>query len=426
MAVKRVAIGNGKYCYSGPNCRLHGVSQIANAKQALFVTESEYDNARNIAEKDRTDFGQQVLSKATVARDEARKLYDATTEGQAKLREIINRFDPTIQPGEPLYYARRDFERRLADAENYATAYEAANGGERDWEEKPDENGLVGINLATSHTYEESETTEVNPGMYSARRGAKYSDKWMSVTEIKKNIASDIKDAIAANYLPANLHYSITTSKYSGGQSLTVEVQGVRDSARQIPDDVENRRWGGYTPEAKELDRRLQGIVDNYNSISSHPEIDYSNVRFYGHVSIEHESERDFRLKQAEVAKLKRSTAKVRTGLVSNLKKSMSFSKTFEAEGLKFQSSNKSGVEIARVPNSDLYVARSAGKFGNPVYAGYDLAGVSLETIQKYRKNNPPASFEDYVADGAFRDGWQKNNFLRNIANTDGSTLTYS
>lgn len=128
--------------------------------------------------------------------------------------------------------------------------------------------------------------------------GAKYTG-YRDATEICKDIRADLKAATAANYLPAGLKYSVTNDKYSGGQSITVTVQGVTDEDQKDPTELDHRGDYAKRKEAKELQERVDAITNAYNRTDIDSQSDYFNVAYWGRAEIESDWSRNYRENEA-------------------------------------------------------------------------------------------------------------------------------
>ncbi|MCU6479044.1 hypothetical protein [Arthrobacter sp. A2-55] len=128
--------------------------------------------------------------------------------------------------------------------------------------------------------------------------GGKYTG-FRDAAAIAKDVRADLKEAVAANYLPAGLGYSVTSERFAGGQAVRVSIRGVPDSDRLDPEAPD--RWGspGMRPEAKELIERVTAITNAYNNQDVDSMSDYCNVTYYDHVDIESESTREWREREA-------------------------------------------------------------------------------------------------------------------------------
>jgi hypothetical protein len=126
--------------------------------------------------------------------------------------------------------------------------------------------------------------------------------KTADITDIAKAIRKDIRKAIKDGKLPT-MKTSVRTSRFSGGQSLTVEIKSfdgaihTEDYLRQITAD-QNYQLGTlrYSDEMTKAIETLESIVGNYRYDNSDPMTDYFECNFYRHINV------DFELEQAEKA----------------------------------------------------------------------------------------------------------------------------
>lgn len=112
------------------------------------------------------------------------------------------------------------------------------------------------------------------------------------IVEIAKAVRKDIRTAVKAGRLPA-MKTSVTISRFSGGQSLSVEVKAI---ACQVQTDAYLDAVAAdayhfatnvdrFTAEATSALETLESIVDAYRWDRSDPQTDYFNCNFYKHVS---------------------------------------------------------------------------------------------------------------------------------------------
>lgn len=126
-------------------------------------------------------------------------------------------------------------------------------------------------------------------------------DSTKTITQVAKDVRSDIKKSQLSGYLPPDLTFSVTTHKFAGGASMRVSVRGLEDEQiydrREEPDTGFSRNV--YSPEADELRRRVGGIIAARNYDRSDSMTDYFEVGFYSSVDLEDTQARDFRLEEA-------------------------------------------------------------------------------------------------------------------------------
>jgi hypothetical protein len=133
--------------------------------------------------------------------------------------------------------------------------------------------------------------SNTNSNPYAIAYGSKY-ESGLDVAEIAKRIRSEIKAGVKAGELP-NAKYSVTISRYSGGQSLNVSIDNVpfaiANEARVRRDVLEPYAYHSenlplHSDEAAALLKRVEVIVGAYNFDGSDSQSDYFHVNFYGDV----------------------------------------------------------------------------------------------------------------------------------------------
>lgn len=123
--------------------------------------------------------------------------------------------------------------------------------------------------------------------MYERRYGEKY-EGWQDAAVVAKKVRADIKAAVAAGTLPADLTYRVRTSKYAGGQSIRVIVEGMSDAEQyETWTDWNGRQERRWSPAAQALRGTLQRLLDAYNHDGSEAMVDYYDVMYYSFVEIE-------------------------------------------------------------------------------------------------------------------------------------------
>lgn len=334
MSTQRIKLADGKYCYSGPGCKWHSPNGIAGVRRELRLAEEQLHSAT-------------TLDEFTAAKERhiaASEAYDSTSEGLNDLERNIQR--ETSRTEKARLTAR--LEAAKARAEEIEKAQEAA------WVSSSEEADLV---LNDKHTYDVPTYKEVNPGMYSAIVGNKYTG-YKSASEITKLLRQDIKEAQAKGYLPKNLTYSITKESYSGGQSITIEARGLKDTQiYEEKNDADDYRFShAEKPEIKELKNRLSTIADAYNSRSMHGEIDYFNVAYYSHVKIEDEQAAGWRKKESDRLKMRKSVLENRKSLTTDIKQAGGKDNFVASSNIDFAHKTKDGVEFGAIPGTNYVV----------------------------------------------------------------------
>lgn len=147
-----------------------------------------------------------------------------------------------------------------------------------------------------------------------ARRGegARYVSG-MNIVDIAKAIRAEIKELVKAGELPAG-KYSVKTSRYSGGQSLSITVKAIAlnvMNAERLLEIERVKAEGGHEGQVSYYDfprhsatgkailARLEALRSAYNYDRSDSQSDYFDVNFYGSASF------DWQLEQAQAEALR-------------------------------------------------------------------------------------------------------------------------
>src|SRR5450830_616951 len=76
----------------------------------------------------------------------------------------------------------------------------------------------------TSPTGEVTHQGTNGPVVYTTVQGSKYTGT-RDVAAVAKDVRTDLKDAVTAGYLPDDVTFAVTCSKYAGGQAMQVDVR---------------------------------------------------------------------------------------------------------------------------------------------------------------------------------------------------------
>lgn len=344
--VAKVKLSDGKYCYAGPNCRLHSPTGIKAARVKLADAFSLYVKANSLEE----------MSKAKEALTEASVAYDATTEGTAVLQEIVDTTPDALKRMEAVV--------RLKDAQAYVEKIEA----EFAEKEKPvrkkrtvqDDEELVDLVVSNNLSPEAEKfekslnpTINENAGYMGTHEfiGAKNTGTYVSPSVIRSNIRTDLKKAQDLGYLPNNVKYSI--ARGGSYNSIQIEVRGVKDSS--VFTEEPDLRWPGETKQvptaaSKELRRRIQLIADAYNYDNSNSQVDYFNRHYYARVEIESERSKNYRVKEARLRKDRTVGLAEQRSFIQDFKQSKE--KTLERV---VWGDSYDGRKIGRIPGTKLF-----------------------------------------------------------------------
>jgi hypothetical protein len=134
----------------------------------------------------------------------------------------------------------------------------------------------------------------------------------LDTAEIAKAIREEIKEAVKAGALP-KAKYSVKTDRYSMGSSITVEASKlpfrtlnpdafrVDRGASWVTFDSAHFR-SRFTPQAQEVERKLNAIVSAYHWDRSDSSTDYYDERFARHVNITEDGGEWKKVEAAKVA----------------------------------------------------------------------------------------------------------------------------
>lgn len=149
-----------------------------------------------------------------------------------------------------------------------------------------------------------------------AGEGSVYREQGMlNITEIAKRMRVNLRNAQSIGMLPAKAKFSVTTDRFSGGQSIDVEVRGMPDSWTYT---TRESIYGGekrvYSDAAQATVKAIEQMLGEYNRDRSDIQSDYFDVWFYSHVKIESESHAKWRIEDAAKRKARAAARKARKG----------------------------------------------------------------------------------------------------------------
>lgn len=357
----RVKTADGKYCYSGPNCKWHSANGISAARRELRTAERELASAQT--------FDELVAAKNRQA--EAIKVYDTTSEGLAELEKQVTSATDEVD--------KKYLEARLEAAQIQAAQIEA--DAQKEWEAAEAGFATGSIALSDNHTYDAPTFKVVGDDIYAPTVGSKYTG-YRPSSEIAKNVRADLKEAQAKGYLPKHLTFSVTSDTYSGGQAVRVEIRGVTDD-QQFSGENLGGRFGDLTPEVVELRKRVDGIASAYNSQCIRGEIDYFQSMYYANISVESNHGRQWREKEAAVAKEKRATAPIKKNLIATYDKTNQ-EKFVKDNNIKFANTTKDGVNFGQIEGTSFYAFEYPSRMnpGTSLIRVYDFTGLSTSNNQ--------------------------------------------
>ena len=154
---------------------------------------------------------------------------------------------------------------------------------------------------AYSEDYEPAsieKTVSANGG--GSETGSKYTG-YQRTTEVAKSLREDLKEAVAAGYLPDGPKYSVRASSAANTQDLSVTVTGLPDS--KIYGGMGKDRWGSdvrkFSDFAEGLYSRLETMVNAYNRETSSNGYEDSRHMYYGYVNVKDEASTQWAAEQA-------------------------------------------------------------------------------------------------------------------------------
>lgn len=134
--------------------------------------------------------------------------------------------------------------------------------------------------------------------MYERSYGEKY-DKNRSTVQIAKLVRAEIEAARKSGHLPAG-KYSVRSSSYSMGSSITVTLKLLGDvytpgylrdtNYTQGPCEIVDGhvvRPSMYLPHVMAAMAKVEAMLAAYNHDGSDSSVDYFDVKFYSHVTVE-------------------------------------------------------------------------------------------------------------------------------------------
>ena len=122
-------------------------------------------------------------------------------------------------------------------------------------------------------------------------KGPKYeSTSTLGLTDLAKLMREDIREATRDGKLPRGLKVSVTTSRYSMGQSIDIRIVEAPFVTRVPEHEVDDNRaqgikWPWLTRDAAGVLETLEEIHGAYNRDRSDMQSDYYSVRYSGSVS---------------------------------------------------------------------------------------------------------------------------------------------
>lgn len=363
---KRIAIGNGSYCYAGPNCRLHSATGITAARALRDEAAAQFARAKTLDEMEKA---QDALKKASAA-------FDATTDGRASLaRELASTKDELVAVG---------IRMRMKAAEEYETEVEQAAAEKPAVKKAPakrDKNALLNkidmMDAAAAEAWEKKHevgVTAIAGGGYGghAWRGRK-ADGIYGAKAAKAGVVELIKQAQKDGYLPADAQIRVTAPRY---EAMSVTVVGYSDQATLVRDKYDDAH---SSVQAAELEQRLDNIVNTFNYDDSNSQVDYFNRGFYADVKVETERDREWRVKEAARAKESRETNKVAAAAKEEFRTGAAGEASLRARSVQVSTPAEDGSRIHVIPDSKVYMLLDKDE---KVVDIYNMGGYTINNLE--------------------------------------------
>jgi hypothetical protein len=235
---------------------------------------------------------------------------------------------------------------------------------------------------AGPHTYDVPTYTKLDEdSMYPKTIGSKAGGEYRKFSEIKKDIMNDLKKAQEANYLPKGVKFSARVPAGGWTPKIYVSVQGLPDEKIFA---VGEDQWGRYTetltPDAKELTKRIEGIVGAYNVSATNSQIDYFQETYYQSVDLETSRSRKYRLEEAERGRQKRQVVAKEQKAITAFKTQNKASWVKDNKPV-WEGKTKDGAQIGRVAGTKLIVVETpqgVRAFRQPTEAKADRMAATL------------------------------------------------
>jgi hypothetical protein len=291
--------------YDSSRGGLNALQEEYDATPDSVFTEKDILFARLESAKERyaAKYGDPQGPAATASRESTKKVKPKSTQSAKPVQntkpakitaeDIANGWDPDYPDDHP---ANHPFER-----EERSYHLELMN--------KRNHVNHVKDSLEQSHTYKIPKVTTTDKGGYKVVAGEKATPSYESPSAVTKKLRLDIKEAVAANYLPKNIKFSVTADSGSGS-GYRVNIQGLDDS--QIYIDGQTNEHGSKIekPEIAELKKRVEKMMGAYNSTLVYEGMNRDQPRYYTSVQVEDEKDAKWRDDEKLRASLRKTIAR--------------------------------------------------------------------------------------------------------------------
>lgn len=208
--------------------------------------------------------------------------------------------------------------RHVRDAPNIPAASRTKLAGAKPTLAKPTNPHLkhfseFDTSAAPREGYEVPTKTETRDGTVKTTRGSKYNGM-RDIADIKKDVESDLKEAVAAGYLPDGIKIRLKTARAARVQSMSANIEGLPDS---VIYSGEKNAWGGpaYSEMAEVVQSRVSAIIGAYDSSYTDYQSDGGGCVYYSGAAIVDAEQAEYALQQAAERRRARE-AKIEASLI--------------------------------------------------------------------------------------------------------------
>jgi hypothetical protein len=109
-------------------------------------------------------------------------------------------------------------------------------------------------------------------------------DQLHDAAEISRAVKKELVSMQKAGQFPAEIKFSVKSSKFAGGQSVEVVISGWNSEQvwKEEWSEPYSRMLKIMLPEAKAIQEKAEAVRNQYNREAINSMIDYFNVNYYG------------------------------------------------------------------------------------------------------------------------------------------------
>ena len=102
--------------------------------------------------------------------------------------------------------------------------------------------------------------------------------------EISRAVKKELVAMQKAGQFPAEIKFSVKSSKFAGGQAVEVSISGWQKEQIWKEEWQQAYGWSRQVmlPEAKEIEEKVEAVRNQYNREAINSQIDYFSVIYYG------------------------------------------------------------------------------------------------------------------------------------------------